>query len=335
MFNKKTVFILGAGSSAEFGMPTGEKLKSEIAALLAPGQGEEPIRFKEVLRRQNKNWPELMAAGSHVAAALPSFLSIDEALHYLSDDPNAVFVGKHAIAYSLLRHEAASKVGFDHNGRVNPSRWGNTWLSEFLSVALSFARRQEADELFSNVTVINFNYDRVLEQYLVHALQHVGRLTKGRAETLTERLKVVRPYGSLGRLPWQAHQARDLPLIEFGLDNIDNSNLAAVSAGLMTYTEQAHEPEKMQEISNAMHTAEVIIAIGFGFHQQNMTLLKSAVDIGNRTTMVTAAGIDKENHSILVDQLREFFRCGRVGVFDKRGYEFMSHLRPIISAAVS
>lgn len=164
----------------------------------------------------------------------------------------------------------------------------------------------------------------------MHALQTVGRLTHGRVQAITDRLNVVRPYGSLGRLPWQA-----LTPIGFGTDLVQFPAHDIVGKGLMTYTEQSHAPEKLQQIANAMHTADVVISIGFGFHQQNLALLKCAASVPGRTTVATASGIDRENHQLLETQLRTLFRSSQVALSDKRGYDFMSQLRPTISAAVS
>lgn len=70
MSNKKTVFILGAGSSAEFGMSTGEKLKGEIIDLLAPGahgaDSEQTVRFRNILINMDR-------VGSQCEAELTGF----------------------------------------------------------------------------------------------------------------------------------------------------------------------------------------------------------------------------------------------------------------------
>ncbi len=141
MFNKKTVFVIGAGASAEFSMPSGEALKNEIASLLgAQSQARNQeyfTRFRSMLMNQGGSSSQtLLEAGKQVAAAMPSFISIDEALHYFSDDQDAVHVGKLAIAYLILDHEAKSPISFNkNNGKVNPSNCEKTWLAEFLSIA--------------------------------------------------------------------------------------------------------------------------------------------------------------------------------------------------------
>jgi hypothetical protein len=334
MFNKKTVFILGAGASVEFTMPSGEKLKREIGELLSHAsevRGDETFtRFRSLLMNMGQNWQDLLAAGKHLSAAMPSFISIDEALHYFSGEENAVLVGKFAIAYLLLKYETNSAINFDADTRrVQPQKCANTWLAEFLSLALSFARRNEIDGIFSNVTFINFNYDRTLEQYLRYALEIIGCLHPERAEAVANSLNVIRPYGSLGDLPWQKGQSS----VEFGLDLMQFQQLGSIGRGILTYTEQVHDAARVQKITNALHTAELIIVIGFGFHRQNLALLKAS---GNdRPVFATAFEIGRDNYNVIENDIGEGLMSSRVGLFDEKGYEFMKKLRPTISAAAS
>src|SRR5664279_6384779 len=100
MFRSKTVFVLGAGSSEEVGLPVGSKLKEEIATHI-------DIRFDEWGREQesgNQNIvralqkkvmhpsglkgdinPYLHAAWK-IRDALPQAISIDNFLEAFSDD---------------------------------------------------------------------------------------------------------------------------------------------------------------------------------------------------------------------------------------------------------
>jgi 2-methylcitrate dehydratase PrpD len=77
MSNKKMVFILGAGSSAEFGMSTGEKLKGEIIDLLAPGahgaDSEQTVRFRNILINRGGDWDHLMDAWLTGRRSSPEF----------------------------------------------------------------------------------------------------------------------------------------------------------------------------------------------------------------------------------------------------------------------
>jgi hypothetical protein len=108
VFEKKTVFVVGAGASKEFEMPTGEELRDDIVALISrqawQSNSPEGSEFRAVLMNTvPEEFQILQSAGIELAAALPTFISIDEALHYFSSNENVVRIGKLTLAYLLLR----------------------------------------------------------------------------------------------------------------------------------------------------------------------------------------------------------------------------------------
>jgi hypothetical protein len=51
-----------------------------------------------------------------------------------------------------------------------------------------------------------FNYDRCIEQYLFHALQDYYGVSPHEASAMMASLKIFRPYGKIGDLPWQSQE---------------------------------------------------------------------------------------------------------------------------------
>jgi hypothetical protein len=109
MFKQKTVFVIGAGASMEFNMPSGESLKNQTGNILSVAKNDDrSMRFRsQLMNIEGSRASALIDAGSNLAATLSSFVSIDEALHYFGGDTNAVRVGKLAIARLILEAEAA------------------------------------------------------------------------------------------------------------------------------------------------------------------------------------------------------------------------------------
>ena len=335
MFQKKTVFVVGAGASAEFDMPTGDTLKNDIADLLsrknANQNGDPHTTFRAVMmatlgktERQAFSEP-----GFHLAAALPSFVSIDEALHYFSSDDKIVKIGKLATAYILLKYERGSTIApASHSGRSDVSRCSHTWLAELFSMSLSFAKREAVKDAFENIHFINFNYDRVIETYIATALQTLGGLTAPSAEKIAATLNMVRAYGDLGPLP--IADPRGIP---FGFNPYDQGNrLEEIANRIRTYTEQEGDPSIRQKIGGLMREAELVVFVGFGFHQQNVALLRSSGR--SKPVFATAYKIDKDNYGLFSQNLTEFFG-DNVKFFDKKGCELLKDLRPTISAAAA
>ncbi len=125
---------------------------------------------------------------------------------------------------------------------------------------MSESQEPNLSKLFANVTVIDFNYDRVLPQYLYWALQHNLDTPKDEAAECVKNLKILHPYGSLGKLEWEAEK-NALP---FGSSE---GNLVEIASRIRTYTEETEDLERRSQIQSAINAAKVIIVVGFGFHK--------------------------------------------------------------------
>jgi hypothetical protein len=122
MFKKPTVFIVGAGASAECGLPTGFQLAEQIrvglgfrfeASQLRKGdealfKGDEAIL--DLLKNRFSNVDLYVKAGCELSATIATFPSIDEALHWWRARQEIVELGKLAIAYYILGAERRSPL---------------------------------------------------------------------------------------------------------------------------------------------------------------------------------------------------------------------------------
>jgi hypothetical protein len=212
MFANPTVFVIGAGASAEYRLPLGSALKDRIVSAVSYRYKEDGLlqngdetllnAIKRQFNSEKMTVNSFIAAGHELAASMPMHASIDEALHYWSANSEAVQLGKIAIANEILGAERNSSLSKNREtGRVDVPREG--WIWPFLSMTLgSDLKREQAEQAFANVTLINFNYDRTVEQYLYWALQQYGQISDDLAASAVASLKQIRPYGSIGNLPW-------------------------------------------------------------------------------------------------------------------------------------
>src|SRR5262249_911856 len=145
MFNKPTVFIIGAGASAECGLPTGSQLKEQIRSS-APMHAGEPSLYK-ILQGCVSDVAPYMKAGRELSETLATFPSIDEALHWWRANPETVFLGKLAIAYHILVAERSSPLRPTLSMDVDVL--SKTWFSSFLSIALSGLEREQAERAYN------------------------------------------------------------------------------------------------------------------------------------------------------------------------------------------
>jgi hypothetical protein len=346
MFKKPIVFVLGAGSSFEVGLPLGVALRNTIAeSVNFHVRGRMRIRGDEELFRRlsqhldpNKNDPvrltKYVVGGQELAATMPRFPSVDEALHYLSDNKEVVELGKIAITQELLRSERRS-VLFDKAGAqgaaVNAA--DATWLAPFVGMALSGLKREEVASAFQHVTIINFNYDRVVEHFIYWSLQLQFKVSAEVAAKAVAGLTVIRPYGSLGKLNWQDQKGG----IAYGEDEVV-VDLFSVAKGIRTYTEQLEGTKIRDEISDRFESAEFVIFLGFGFHRQNANLLTPKDGhqrLHIRGILATVKEMNPHNHEPIIGDISNTMGLRqRALLLDTTSASLLSNLRHIILMAV-
>jgi len=196
-------------------------------------------------------------------------------------------------------------------------------------MALSGLEQRAVSRAFENITIINFNYDRTIETYLYSALQRRGGISSEEAKQCVTGLKVIRPYGSIGKLDWQEQAG-----IPYG--GHENSVAAQVEKNIRTFTEQAQEETVSASINQALGNAEIAIFLGFGFHQQNMKLFEPSTPGRNRrihALMATAKGIDDKNHEAITIHLSRLGIIASPILVACKAEELLIQLRPTITMA--
>lgn len=278
MFNKPVVFVIGAGASSEYNFPLGSALKACIAKKIkfrfepySPDPKEGDYDLLQHIRRHTGDQArsnDYTRAANDLASAIDSFISIDEALHFVRASPEAVEVGKIAIVNEILIAERKSSLAISSNtGRVTLDESNSGWLGRLFSMAIAGLEKTELASAFENVTFINFNYDRALEHYLYWALQLKTSASAEEAKKIVSGLNMIRPYGSLGPLDWQEPKGT-----AYGYPHhVDPFSLIS---GIRTYAEKApfHDANN---VASVLAQAKMLIFLGFGFHPQNLDIIKA------------------------------------------------------------
>src|SRR5690606_7800777 len=121
------------------------------------------------------------------------------------EDNKVEVMGKLGIAQAILQAEgksAAFKAVDSRRNELNMSKFAGTWYGTLTKLLTEGVRRSEVNNIFSNLEIINFNYDRCLEQYLPSSLAQYYGLEVTQFREMLATLPIHRPYGSVGRLPW-------------------------------------------------------------------------------------------------------------------------------------
>jgi hypothetical protein len=330
MFNKPVIFVIGAGASHEYKLPLGGALKDAIATKVKFRfqHGNELVSGDQNLLdhiRRHVSEPErrndYTRAANLLAAATGSFISIDEALHYVGATPEAVEVGKIAIIQEILRAEGESHLCIDRQtGRLDIESVDGCWMAGLLSMALAGIQRGQLQTAFDKVTFINFNYDRAIEHYLYWALQQRGSATADEARQIVENLHMIRPYGSIGPLSFNFSD----PYSFGGTAHFDPFKGIE---NIRTYTEQNHLHDA-DALAKALVEAQLIVFLGFGYHATNLDLLKTIPAASAASVLGTSVGIHQQNLKPITSRIMYNMRINRdVSLLDMSASALLRDLR--------
>ena len=330
MFTSPIVAVVGAGASVEYSMPLGYTLATKIAENVRfrfehyshmPSRGDQEL-FELLFRRYQTDKPKLdrfTRGGNELAAAISSAVSIDDALFQLSENEEAVTLGKLCIIRAILEAERNSTLALSsRTGRLDEDAGRDGWVEQLFSMAITGVKKSEIHTAFDNITFVNFNYDRCVEQYLYFALQRIG-IEEPAAALIVNGLNMIRPYGSVGSI------FPSIPShVLFG-GAVDPFRMLM---GIRTYTEN----ESLHDSSHlviALQRAELVLFLGFGFHAQNLRLLQLP-DPRSKRVMATVKKVHQANRIDIQNALGSTLRVDanrEVELYDMTAPEMLGDLR--------
>lgn len=250
MVNTKTVFILGAGASMPYGLPSGAELRNSICksaqfnspmvTALTSECGVDPHHFMDF-------------ANAFLRASLPS---IDA---FLAKRPDCAEIGKLAIAYELCGREAPNRI-FDVDN--NDHWYGALWSA--------MERDLDSPTLLrhNHIRFVTFNYDRSLEYFLHEATKHTFKLSDEAALEACQEIPILHVYGSLGGFHFEQSESTR-PYMETS----DGTALRQAAAALRVIPEARHDDKDFETARSWFDWAERICFLGFGFDALNMERL--------------------------------------------------------------
>lgn len=285
MFEEPTVIVLGAGASFEAGFPLGSGLLGRISssALSLTEQflsSEASKLYWEIMSNvpnseRNEYWPKIQEKLKKIVRAAQQAVSIDELVADFDDDDELQKLAKLLITYHISLSETNNNVFGYSNGfrqKFDPSNFSNTFYYYLFRILKSDVSQNSLSSIFNNVSFINFNYDRSLEKYLVDAISEHWGQDLDETHRLVSELEVFRPYGSLGKLPWQSG---DAPEVDFGL--LPENHLLRTSTGIRTIHELTSEDVYLQPAKERLRSACNIVFLGCAYHTRNLQILSCLV----------------------------------------------------------
>ena len=277
----RRIIVLGAGASADYGMPPGKELITQIIRCC----NDRCLPFQELLTC-GCSAGELAELGRRLRDSEPD--SID---FFLAANPDLRNVGKRAIAAVLLKSENADSV----RGSWYKMLFGQMLRNDIL---LSSARV---------VHVVTFNYDRSLEHYFYRtALAHFGH--QDRAQPFLAHIApwIMHLHGRLVQLPEE-----DSNSVAYG--EACQAELIAKSAeGIHFAYEPAGDAYAFSVARGLLADADEIVFLGFAFHDDILRNLKAEQWEGHRM-IISGYGFSPK----LRDKIKNMFPSAEIGQSEK------------------
>lgn len=333
MIRTKTVFIVGAGASCELQMPSGPELVARIAQALdfarygAELQTRDSTLMMQYLAkagaRVSGGEAAMHAAALRIRTAAKMGGSIDAILEQHNNDPNVLMCGKLAIVHFLCQAEAKSTLRLTPRVEGDlPLQGSENWLFQLAFLITSGVPRSQAERCLDELTVISFNYDRSLEHFLPHAFVMAFGMSLQEAQRLVAaKLKVLRPYGMVGRLPWQPG---DMPDCEWATEN--PWNIHNLAGQIKTLSEQQNNRQLLMALQNSVASAKRLVILGFGHQPQNIDLLFDRGLSHQPEVLMTLFDMSPTNRNAVIKTIKRktgLERDDQLMVMTARAYEMM------------
>jgi len=246
---KPTVFVLGAGSSADYDFPVGQRLCQLVCDELAANYDH------GVSLRQHTDYKDKEITDFCRQLRMSGQPSVDAFLEYRTE---FLDLGKAAMAVILVKYEASDRL-WDFRD--------DNWMRYL------FSRLNAPFESFDEIPVsfITFNYDRSLEHFLFTTLRNRYGKTEEECAAVLERIQIIHLHGRLGYLPWEKGEGRRPYDAVINRDVLDTciKNIKVVHEDI-----KDGRDKDFARAFDLMQKAECIYYLGFGYGRVNLDRLK-------------------------------------------------------------
>jgi hypothetical protein len=310
MFDKKTVFIIGAGAGVEINMPVGSQLSRSIAnktyirhkdysAELQSGDYLVSNALKRITRTRGVDYNEWRADACAIREGIFETRSIDAYLNTHKDNEAVKIAGKLAIVQSILEAERNCDLYRATGNWRNSTKVASSWFPElFYIMQDGVGKADDVRRIFSNLAFITFNYDRCLEHYLYYTIIGLYRLSESEAAEIMASLEIYRPYGQVGALNWERKGKKK---VGFGVR--DYGAIEDLADEIKTFNEQIEDEATLHNIRGTINTAARIVFLGFHYHKQNMDLMTVTDEVKTVRPWVIANTFDRSAPEVaMIDQ---------------------------------
>jgi len=275
---KKTLFILGAGASVDFGFPTGNELRENIRGLssyqhiqnlsesVTDGKDKVHSDYRSFKAGGTKSIPGNVLEGLEAVYKLEPDLkefcdkfhnspvySIDE---WLVNWPDLRDVGCLVLAYHILKAEA-------HSNLFRTETWAQYLLGLCGNTRDEFEKAQ--------FLIVTFNYDRSFEFFLYYTLLNKYAYDPEQASQIVKKKVIHHIHGKLGALEWE--NTPEEVMIKHGNYRIPFNQLRAAANQIKVVHETNRSDKLSLRARELIDWSDNVVFLGFAYNSENMRKL--------------------------------------------------------------
>ncbi len=261
MIERPTVLILGAGASAPYGFPVGDELLHDIDGLLRKSPDDEqslPGYLRDLGYARDD---QLDFARRLVCSGEPS---VDAFLESNSKDEE---IGKASIAFALMQKEHHQNLIDDAHHKAKQGAW-----YKYLRNVLRASRE---DLPRNQLSVVTYNYDRSLEEYLYRCFSNTyrGISVYDMFDLLERSIPIVHVHGQLGHHPYNRRKHEWETIRDYS-PHIDMESLRIAMKQIKIAHEGADSDPEFKRAHELIAEAQIVCFLGFAYHSDNVTRLR-------------------------------------------------------------
>jgi hypothetical protein len=230
----------------------------------------------------------LISSGIYMCDSIDNYIDIHSEKDSISE------MGKLQIAACISEAEKNSKINFnkmESKAKLNLKIISDAWVDSFGRILIEGVYSKDVDRIGENCYFVIFNYDRCFEYSVIEIIRQTYHIDYEHAHKIVSNFNIIHPYGSLGDLPSSLNGSDGS--VPFGLTIDGGLDVWRTIKNIRTYTEQVKDDEVSSKICDYVNKCQNVIFLGFGFHPQNVSFLKSHCDSRFRKIYATGMGFHK------------------------------------------
>ncbi len=291
-----TTFVIGAGTSIPFGMPSGfELLKKICQSDCDLDQTRYPF-FTHAANTCLNPYTKNPHDDFREKLRTSSFDSVDR---FIQDNEEYVDYAKACISHILLQAEknAAFHCTDALYQKVNQNAFRRLWNA--------MGQPGDVSREVHRHRFVTFNYDRLLEHFVYTSLRQGQRFSREDAMNVVETLDIVHVYGSLGKYEGETINSY-ADKVEGSFNASTHSFRQAVKSLSLLLTDRASN-ENSERVTQHFRDAPNVVVLGFGFDYTNCQYLRNCYLDSLKGTSQEERANDRMSH------------MWKVCMFEKRG----------------